>query len=638
MKKVVFLILILVEIFLSESISQAQDQAGLRSFDKFVEYTEEKMSIRDSNGNLQYFESVEKSDAGVYIMSHPLNKTSYALFADSNMKQSPMVNSSTIAQAVSDMFGGKGRCLNDYTYKMTDMDGYTWMLSYKSAQKLTNGNTAVHCFLVLSHLVTTGYYSTPRQSVFVQGQEIVVNSGGTYANKDTQHDYYNAIVIINGSNGTIKNVVPISTYHPSYSVVYKSIYGGFWVGLTDDSHNHLLVSQKNNCELIKYNDNGEVEWKYLPEEGVEFYDIEETKKTVILVGSTSTHGYVGYDNPAIRIFSKQSKNIIYSSYVEQRNHKYLNVTYRDGYICINRGKVYSTTTQYEREIPVNEINLGSYYDAVERKVILERVGLAGRLKPFLEQDKYGFVDSISPSKVIVPAIFDSYDYRESDGGLILVQQEGEWGFINSSGEFVIPCDFDKPKLVKNGDDESYFKHNKVYLCKKGLWGIWDRDGKQWVSPEYEEIIEQGDLNYIVVKKDGKYGILINSANSNHIVLPPDYDEIILDETRHPDLAAIVKKNEKYALFSGRSFCTPFEFDSIILSDYYIHLYNRVLVVKNGKYGIIDEVQGNVIAECEYTTLDKKVLEMTDSELNAYLKSLKKDSKPQTHNRYNIIYK
>ena len=120
------------------------------------------------------------------------------------------------------------------------------------------------------------------------------------------------------------------------------------------------------------------------------------------------------------------------------------------------------------------------------------------------------------------------------------------------------------------------------------------------------------LNYIIVRRNWKYGIVDLEKN---IILPVEYDFIeptdaynSNDRTFSADIA-IVWKGEKCSLFSmqEREFIVPFEFDDIVVNEYYDDCGNIMddctfSMKKNGKYGLIANDYKTVILPYEYNTI------------------------------------
>ena len=120
------------------------------------------------------------------------------------------------------------------------------------------------------------------------------------------------------------------------------------------------------------------------------------------------------------------------------------------------------------------------------------------------------------------------------------------------------------------------------------------------------------LNYIIVRRNWKYGIVDLEKN---IILPVEYDFIeptdaynSNDRTFSADVA-IVWKGEKCSLYSmqEREFIVPFEFDDIVVNEYYDDCGNIMndctfSMKKNGKYGLIANDCKTVILPYEYNTI------------------------------------
>lgn len=82
--------------------------------------------------------------------------------------------------------------------------------------------------------------------------------------------------------------------------------------------------------------------------------------------------------------------------------------------------------------------------------------------------KYGFIDE--SGEVVIPLQFDSmvYDFKE---GLACVEIDGKFGFIDKTGNIVIPCQYE------DGYPYNYdFKDGLAPVKKDGKWGYIDKEG------------------------------------------------------------------------------------------------------------------------------------------------------------------
>jgi len=126
-------------------------------------------------------------------------------------------------------------------------------------------------------------------------------------------------------------------------------------------------------------------------------------------------------------------------------------------------------------------------------------------EPFTENDKHGFKLN---EKVTIPATFEYVTHFSE--GLACVKQNGKWGFIDSTGNWIIKPQFFTAQPMRNG----------VAKVKgpNGI-GIINSTGKILVPLEYSFIENDGEnLN---LKKDGKIGIL----KSGWETIPPNYLEL-----------------------------------------------------------------------------------------------------------------
>lgn len=92
---------------------------------------------------------------------------------------------------------------------------------------------------------------------------------------------------------------------------------------------------------------------------------------------------------------------------------------------------------------------------------------------------------------------DESTYQILFDGLIAVQSEGKWGFIDSAGEWIIEAQF---------EDSDYF-HNRLCSVKQdGKWGVIDTTGEWVIEPQYSWYVRFND-GLAPVEVDGKYGYI-----------------------------------------------------------------------------------------------------------------------------------
>ena len=135
------------------------------------------------------------------------------------------------------------------------------------------------------------------------------------------------------------------------------------------------------------------------------------------------------------------------------------------------------------------------------------------------EDRYEFIDSSDSGygiwdedKMTTKFIYDECGSESS--GLLAVEKDGKWGYVNDQGKVMIPIKYDaswKHYNETNGDKEKEFCYaateGYVPLVKDGKWEMRNSKGDLVISSgAFEEILPVYD-GKCWVKKDGKWGIL-----------------------------------------------------------------------------------------------------------------------------------
>lgn len=115
-------------------------------------------------------------------------------------------------------------------------------------------------------------------------------------------------------------------------------------------------------------------------------------------------------------------------------------------------------------------------------------------------------------------------------GMIAVLRDGKWGFCNSKGEEVIPCEYDGAEYVDasaakeglNYTQAAPYGYSGGYAAvkKDGLWGFLDKNGNIAVPFVFDEARPvQGENAW--VKYQGKWGKVSLAGNSGQTTDPPE---------------------------------------------------------------------------------------------------------------------
>ena len=98
----------------------------------------------------------------------------------------------------------------------------------------------------------------------------------------------------------------------------------------------------------------------------------------------------------------------------------------------------------------------------------------------IERDgKYGFIDNTG--QVVIPPKYDlAWDFSE---GLARVSQNGKYGFIDNTGKVVIPLNYDWV---------GSFSEGLAMVKRNGKWGFIDKTGKVVIPLKYDKAYPFGN--------------------------------------------------------------------------------------------------------------------------------------------------
>ncbi len=106
------------------------------------------------------------------------------------------------------------------------------------------------------------------------------------------------------------------------------------------------------------------------------------------------------------------------------------------------------------------------------------------------------------------------------GSLVAMSKGAKWGYVNSSGETVIPFEHDvipNYSALGNGDTPYECSENYVTVLKGGKYGVFNSDGNQVVPCQYNHLSTVHDGRAFASNDGEAWGILlIDEAVSNGI--------------------------------------------------------------------------------------------------------------------------
>lgn len=122
-------------------------------------------------------------------------------------------------------------------------------------------------------------------------------------------------------------------------------------------------------------------------------------------------------------------------------------------------------------------------------------------------------------------------------GFACVQRGSKCGYIDWNGKLVIPMEYDSVRDFENGIARVY---------KDGLVGFIDRTGNE-VVPVIYDYIDYFHYGYAMLRKDGKVGLIDAYGD---FILPVLYDSVVYEDfgMYDPDNYVVVKKDGKWGIF------------------------------------------------------------------------------------------
>ena len=189
----------------------------------------------------------------------------------------------------------------------------------------------------------------------------------------------------------------------------------------------------------------------------------------------------------------------------------------------------------------------------------ESVGAAGHGRSTAERVSenvrcVGCVTSVSVPLIVLIAKAKSIALKvevrvdRTAATLYYIEINGKAGFIDSSGEVVVPprfnallatyfsegrCPFEEGGLCGFIDEAGAISVSPLYssvlefskglaaVCRDGLWGFVDRDGNEKIEPSFDDACGFASDGLATVKRDGKWGYIDTRGK---FVIQPKFDE------------------------------------------------------------------------------------------------------------------
>jgi hypothetical protein len=132
---------------------------------------------------------------------------------------------------------------------------------------------------------------------------------------------------------------------------------------------------------------------------------------------------------------------------------------------------------------------------------------------------------------------------------ILVSKDGKYGFLDLSGNEIVPLIYDNAYSFGGG---------LAAVCKNGKWGFADKTGKEVILPAFDEVRPYFNNDLIAVSIDGKWGLVDKAGD---IVLPVEYDYVMEYDS---GFFVAKKENRSFLLDASGKLVSTEDYSSIYL--------------------------------------------------------------------------
>jgi hypothetical protein len=179
-------------------------------------------------------------------------------------------------------------------------------------------------------------------------------------------------------------------------------------------------------------------------------------------------------------------------------------------------------------------------------------GLAAVLLSHIYQssDYWGFIDKTG--QVVIPFIFDGA--KSFSEGLAAVKFKGNWGFIDKTGKEIISFSFQRA---------GNFSEGLAAVKSVGKWGFIDKAGNEVIPFNFQNAESFSEGTAAVMNINDYWGFIDKTGNE---VLPFRYRKIVTFSDAKAELDSIIElKHERQATQTINSVSTN-TFDAILLKD------------------------------------------------------------------------
>lgn len=291
------------------------------------------------------------------------------------------------------------------------------------------------------------------------------------------------------------------------------------------------------------------------------------------------------------------------------------VPFNEALVIVVREELYGLY-DLNRDRLVQPVKYQKIWSATPEYAIIQQEDLCGLLSSEGEKltpIKYSWIEANTSARLIRVSM-SSYNSPESSFGLVdrsgheillgrhagihsaesdlfTLEDYDPWtdvristfGFYNErTGEYI------RPKY----DQVGILCHNRMWVCRDGLWGYVDDRGHEVIVPRFDRVGDFMEQGFALAVQNDLFGII--DLQGNYLV-QPEYRSI---EVVADHWAAACTQNDKYRLIDLRDFrVLPAEYDRIK------YLNDQVMLFKQGEqWGLLDREAKETLIDGAYDDL------------------------------------
>jgi hypothetical protein len=237
-------------------------------------------------------------------------------------------------------------------------------------------------------------------------------------------------------------------------------------------------------------------------------------------------------------------------------------------------------------------------------------------------------------KNIIPFEYDNNSIRLHSDTNFTFTKDNKKGLMDKNGNIIIPAIYDNFNFMYQSNFKDF-----IQVENKGKHGVITVQGETIIPIEYDFVDPENDMFKVGMRKPNRVGIC---NKKGEVIVPLNYHWIAKSNTRNSKLFILDSADKTFNFFSAENNilfsenvseygCVPNE-ERLNNNDSYSNIHLLYFKDKNGKYGLLNEVTGKIVAPALYDN----ILQQFDNTKNVYF-AVQKGKKHGLINEKNEIF-